>query len=92
MQYAHGSSLPSIAVGCSGPLLTYRLCGMFVVVDRTQEPNLPPHNPLTHFFRNHMRDAYNSLTIFPVKSQKTNNQIYAIVCGAKVILYNPFTI
>jgi hypothetical protein len=32
MQYAHGLSLRSVAVGCFGTFLTYRLCGMFVAV------------------------------------------------------------
>ena len=35
MKYAHGSSRCSVAVGCSRTLLTYRLRGMFVAVDRT---------------------------------------------------------
>ena len=34
MQYAHGLSRCSVAVGCSGTLLTYRLRGMFVAVYR----------------------------------------------------------
>ena len=33
------------ASGCSGPLLTYRFCGMFVAVDRTHAVRSVTHSP-----------------------------------------------